>query len=60
MRGHSQSGHHSGAAAGGAERTAPAQWMPLPVANEAGAVGEGFPALLAFLGLLSSVSFLMV
>lgn len=33
--------------------------VPLPVTNEAGAVGEGFPAFLALVGLLSSVSFLM-
>lgn len=33
--------------------------VPLPVANEAGAVGEGFPTFLALVGLLSSVSFLM-
>lgn len=52
------------AAVGGADGTA--SWrsvllpgVPFPVANETRAVGEGFPAFLTLIRLLSSVSFLM-
>lgn len=34
-------------------------WMTLPMADEAGAVGEGFSTLLTAVGLLSSVRFLV-